>query len=200
MLIFYINGCTLCRKSSVISIPRKLITLRSDFTPSIRWATRRMFKGAGRPRRYPCQRFRHPVPVAIFLRTLAKGKGERAEWFHGIWKVSRAKTAGTHKEGGSMAREREEKQLLCVEGGPEERKLKRYVVASVRPDKPRITGYHLSAKAHVMLAWIFGGNLSFAGQKQWRESKARNAILETPLPAETHAKNLWQISLFFSNP
>lgn len=77
---------------------------------------RRMFEGARRPisrlQRHPCRRFRHPVPVAIFMRR--DRTGER--WFHGIWKVSRAKTAGTHKEGWPRDDRRKGRKTVIVRG------------------------------------------------------------------------------------
>lgn len=116
-------------------------------------------------------------------------EGEKQGWFHGIWKVSRAKTAGTHKEGGSMVWEREEKQLLCVEEGPEERSRVETIRRHIRPPKQtKNHGVSFVSETHVTHAWIFGGNSSFAGQKQWCESRARSAILKIRLLTEDTRK------------
>lgn len=129
------------KSSMILTGHRTKISIRSrsDFTPLGR---RRMFEGAWRPisrlRRHPCRRFRHPVPVAIFMRRGRTG----GRWFHGIWKVSGAKTASTHKEGWFRDGRRKGRKTVivcekkgCRKGereGKREREptSKRYVVAS----------------------------------------------------------------------
>jgi len=65
--------------------------------------------------------------------------------------VERKRRARTKRVGFATAEEREEKQLLCVEEGEKEWVRKSYAETIRRrihpgPDKPRITGCHLSAE------------------------------------------------------